>query len=491
MRYELIPTVGTRPSRSVLLSLLLLAFAVPVLIAAVVPLGDYGGHLARYYIQLNLPHSPSLQRWYAFDWALNGNLGADILIELLGPLAGVELAGRLIVAAIPPLFVAGIFAVSKAVHGRVTPLAIAATPLAFAAPFQFGFVNFWLSIALALLAFALWVRLDGSRAWAFAVVAPVVFVCHLYGWAVLAVLVASWQLAEAWRRRSLRPLVPVLTLAVPLPLMLMGQSGAGSPWAADFFNWQAKLVFALQPLRDQWFWLDVPSVALLYALAGLGLWSSDFRRNAGLVVAAGLLAAFYLLLPRILLGSILADMRLVSVVLVVALLATAPVRDSRLLMAGAVAFALVRLAAATASFLINGQALANELRALDHVPRGAALVTLFGNGSAGNGWQMSRAGHLPSYAIVRREAFASDQFIYPGANSLRLVAAPVPQIAKDMEHHAFTADEMQRKLRLVSPGKVDALWIIQDPRGAPPTPAGFRPVWRSGSSAVFVPFSRG
>jgi hypothetical protein len=475
--------------RTALLVLFVLAYALPVLISNPVPLVDYPGHLARYYVQLHLQDSPALQRWYGFEWHLTGNLGVDLLMQGLGPLLGVEAAAKLIVAAIPPLFVAGLFAVAKAVHGRITPTAIAASPLAYAYPFQFGFVNFWLSVALALLAFAFWIHLSQSR-WRlpiFPVIALGLYVCHTYGWGVFWVLVAAWQAVEACRKRDAMALLPALVIATPL-LLLPLQSGHLEPLASDFFNFKAKLIFILQALRDSWFLLDLSSLGFLCALVAAGLGTNDFRRAPGLAIAAGALAILFFLLPRILLGSILADMRMVPIALAVALLAVDPIR-AQWLWPVSILFAVGRLSATAWSFTAQSANLDRELGALEYIPRGAAVVALYGNGSTAGQWRLPRGGHLPSYALIRRDAFASDQFILPGASGLRLKESPVPGLDRDPQHYAFTPAAMARKVAMVPPDTVNALWIIDDPRGAPPTPPGFRAIWRSGRSGLFVPSS--
>ena len=66
---------------------------------------------------------------------------------------------KLIVLAIPPLTVAGFLWVAREVHHRLPPTALFALPFAYGHPFMFGFVNFALSMALAFLAFGLWLRL--------------------------------------------------------------------------------------------------------------------------------------------------------------------------------------------------------------------------------------------------------------------------------------------------------------------------------------------
>ena len=71
------------------------------------PLVDLFGHMGRYRVELDLTHSPWLQRYFDYHWAAIGNLGVDLLVIPLGKLIGLEPAVKLIVLAIPPLTAAG------------------------------------------------------------------------------------------------------------------------------------------------------------------------------------------------------------------------------------------------------------------------------------------------------------------------------------------------------------------------------------------------
>src|SRR5215208_672292 len=142
-------------SRRLAAALIVLA-AVPLLYPPVPPMVDLLGHMGRYRVELDLATSPWLKLYYGYHWAAIGNLGVDALVKLLGPLIGLEPAVKLIVLAIPPLTVAGFLWVAREVHGRIPPTALFAIPLVYGFPFLFGFVNFALSVALAFLAFGLW-----------------------------------------------------------------------------------------------------------------------------------------------------------------------------------------------------------------------------------------------------------------------------------------------------------------------------------------------
>src|SRR3546814_5345227 len=60
---------------------------------------------------------------------------------------------------IPALTVSGLLWIAREVHGRVPATALFALPIAYSYPFHFGFANFALSMALALNAYAFWLRL--------------------------------------------------------------------------------------------------------------------------------------------------------------------------------------------------------------------------------------------------------------------------------------------------------------------------------------------
>src|ERR1044072_6582550 len=91
---------------------------VPLLWPDVPPLLDLPGHMGRYRVQLDLAASPDLQQYFGFHWQVIGNLGVDLLVQLLGPLIGLEPAVELIVCAIPALSVGGMLRGAREAHGQ-------------------------------------------------------------------------------------------------------------------------------------------------------------------------------------------------------------------------------------------------------------------------------------------------------------------------------------------------------------------------------------
>ncbi|HTG64440.1 MAG TPA: hypothetical protein VL917_07245, partial [Sphingomicrobium sp.] len=113
------------------LAFLVAVSTVPLLWPQIPPLGDLPGHMGRFRVQLDLANSPSLQRYFEFHWTLVGNLGTDLLVQLLGPVMGLEPAVKLIVILIPPLTVAGMIWTAKEIHGRVPPTMMFAIPFVY------------------------------------------------------------------------------------------------------------------------------------------------------------------------------------------------------------------------------------------------------------------------------------------------------------------------------------------------------------------------
>jgi hypothetical protein len=474
------------------------AFALPLLWPSVLPLADLPGHMGRYYLSLHLADAPALQRWYGFDWSLIGNLGVDLLILPLGKLMGVELATKVIVMTIPPLTVLGFLGVARRAHGRVPATAFLATPLAFSYPFQFGFVNFALGVALAFLAYALWIR--GPRVWLFVIIAALLWLVHIYGWVVFCVLAFSFEAAKSIEvRQSLGAAIRTLIaqcwpLATPIPLMgwAVLHSASSGPLAEDWFNWTAKLVFLASPLRDHWMGWDLGGLLVMIVVLALALRSPLMAVDKGLAIAALIFLGLFLLMPRAALGSVLADMRLVPIALACALLSLRPViavpqAVQRWLALGAIGFALLRLGATSTSFALYDRDMERELAAIAAIPEGASLIALIGNGSEA-GWSLPRTGHLPSMALIRKQAFANDQFIVPGQQALRLMTSPSKGFGRDPDQYAFDSVNMAKRVSEIEfgAGKADTLWIIDDPRGPPPVPPGMHEVWRDGASAVFL-----
>ena len=488
---------------------MLVLSAVPLLVPDIPPTVDLPGHMARYRVQMEIGNSPALQAFYNFDWALIGNLGVDLLVMPLSWLFGLEFAVKLIVIATIVMTVAGFLWVAREVHGRIPPTAFFAAPLAYGFPFHFGFINFALSMALAFLAFGLWLRLarlgrTKLRAILFVPISILIWVTHTFGWGTLGVMAFSAEFVRQIDRKTRwwkAPFVAALhaaAIAPPMLLMLAWRTGGhASGKTADWFNWERKWDWLRMALRDRWETFDTASLALIGLLLLLGavLYKKlEYSRN--LAASAIFLIIVYLLLPRIVFGSAYADMRLVPYMIAVAVIAirlrsTSGPRFANALAVAALAFFLVRTAGTTWSFLLYDRVYDRNLAALDHVPRDARLVTFVGR-SCRNDWAMSRLEHIPGMAVVRRHAFSNDQWSMVGAQLLtvryregRPYAADPSQMVTLVKCRGEFWRPISKSLREFPRGAFDYVWLVQPPPYDPALTRGMQPIWRSGTSVLY------
>jgi hypothetical protein len=494
-------------------ALLALASTIPLWWPDVPPLVDLPGHLGRYQVQLAIDAQPHLREWYDFRWSLIGNLGIDLLIIPLAPLIGLELAVKLIVVLIPALTVAGLLWIAREVHGRIPATALFALPLAYSYPFQFGFVNFALSMAIALNLVALWLRLARQgrfrlRAALFLPLSCLLWVCHTFGWGALGVLAFSAEMIRQhdrlkeghnghWLESWVRAGLGCLPLALPIALMIFWRSGDHvTGQTADWFNWDAKIQWITMALRDRWQLFDLFSVLLLFGVLVGGILNRGLEYSRHLALSAGFLGAVYVLLPRIVFGSAYADMRLAPFVLAIAVIAIRPrpglsFKGAATFAALGLAFFGARLAGTTTSYWLYDQRYDRALAALDHVPERARVLTLVGR-RCQDDWAYSRLEHIPAMLLVRRMAYSNDQWSMPGAQQLTVRYAAAKgwahdpsQIVTDRKCRGEWWRPIHRSLRDFPREAFDYVWLLQPPPYEKLLVRGMTPIWANGQDVLY------
>lgn len=494
---------------------LIIATAVPLLYPNIPPLIDLPGHMGRYRVELDQLNQVS-NPFYAFQWQMIGNLGIDLLIVPVTKIFGLELGVKLIVMMIPTLTALGLLWIAREVHGRVTPTALFALPFAYGHPFTFGFVNYTLSMALALNGFALWLRLERQkqyrlRAVIFLIFSPLLWFCHIYGWAALCLLAASSEIIHQHDRRKNWLLavyhagINGLSLTPPFALMLLWRSGhvagqtGGWIWQPEFLF--AKYAWLDEALRDRWMTFDKVSLWSMAFLLFVSVRNPWFSFSRNLAASALILLAMYLLIPYVVFGSAYADMRLVPYIFAIALVGIRmrPFSTRRARAALAVvglAFFATRTVATTISYAMVANTANQALGALDHVPERARLVTFVGR-TCSTSWFTGRLEHLPALAIVRRRAFSNDQWEVPGAQLMRSV---YPQTRDRLEAH-YGRDPSQMvtpppcpnpiwkplnwALTYLPREKFDYIWLINPPPFDASLLKGTTLLWQDGPDRLY------
>lgn len=481
--------------------------AIPLIRPAIPPLVDLPGHMGRYRVQQSWGEIAHFAHWYDFKWALIGNLGVDLLVVPLEPVLGLEHAVKLIVMLIPVLTGVGLLWIAREVHGRIPATALFALPLVYSYPFHFGFVNFALSMALALNAFALWLRLARLgrfrlRSVLFLPIGLIIWVCHTYGWGTLGVLAFSAELIRlhdkrhGWIKPWFLAAAQCLVLAPPALLMLAWRSGHVSGQTAGWFEWRWKIAWLTMVFRDRWQLIDLASLGVLYLILFKSIRDPNIQYSRNLGASALFLALVYILLPRTVFGSAYADMRLAPYLFMIALIALRPkpglsIRGASVVAALGLSFFVARMGATTASFWLYAQSYEQELAALDHVPRGARLVTFVGE-DCYNRWPTSRLEHLPGIALERRLAYANDQWSMAGGQLLTTRYGEAGQYAHDPSEIVVGTGCVRAYWRPLVVALTefprdafDYVWLIQPPQFDRRLEKGLTPIWRSGPSVLF------
>lgn len=495
------PWWSARPVLALALVLVAAPFAWPDIPA----LTDNLGHMGRYRIAIDLATSEHLRQFYTFEWMLIPNLGADLLVVPLAWLMGIEAATKLLVLATASLTLLGFLWVAREAHGHIPPTWLFAAPLILGYPFQYGFANFTLAMALAFPALGLWMQLARTghprlRAALFVPIALAIWLAHAVAWGMFGLLAFAAEFARQVARDR-RPAAAAtaaalhcLPLAAPLLPTLIWRGSGGTSYTGDWFNIAWKIVSLAGALRDEWHLLDQLSVLVLLAIIVLCLASRRLAAHRSLAIGAALLFAAFLLLPRVMFSSARTDIRLVPYALAAALLAirVAPAASPRftaLFALAGLAFFTTRIAGHTASQVRHDAIYRTELAALDHLPRGARLASFVG-ANCDEAGALPRLDHLPAMAIVRREAFSNEQWVVSGAQSVRVL----PPFEAYVDPSQFvTAQRCRRDWRPIAEAlealpraHFDHVWLIRPPPHDPALVAGWTPLWRHGTSVLYA-----
>ena len=490
------PKGAPRPwweGRPYVAAMILLAF-VPLLFPHFPPLVDLPGHMARYQVAVDGGTGDFLGQWYRFEWKPIGNLGVDLLVVPLAHLVGVEWATKLVVGAIPPLTVAGMLWVAREVHNRLPPTVAFALPLAFAHPFLYGFVNFALAMALALLAMGLWLRLgrlgkEKLRAALFVPISFVLFFAHTFGWGTLGLLCFSAEAVRqhdkglSWWKAIIVAGLHASVMALPALMIVLWRSEAsGSGLTIGWFRWESKWEYIQRILRDRWQVWDLVSLAIIAAMLLFAIVHRRLTLSRNLLFSGLVLAAGFVCLPRVIFGSAYADMRLAPYVLAIFVLAIrfkgdTDYRLARALAIAGLAFLFARTASVTTSLAIASVQQERQLRALEQVPPGAKVVSQVYDSC--NQWPLRRGDHLPGMIVVRREAFSNDQWKLPGASLLTVHLPEAGWFQNDPSEIVRypgclrEGASMRISLAAIPKDAFDYLWLVN----LPPIPAGWVEGW--------------
>ena len=449
------PTASGRPPVVFLVAALSL-LAVPVLSVRMPPVLDYPNHFARIWLLAGGAEVPPVSRFYAVDWAgASTNIGIDVLAAALGTALPAPVLGPLFLVAasvLPPL---GAAALNRAAFGGWHWWQVGFAALTWSTTLLAGFLNFQISLGLALLAAASdprLARLGPAPAFACrAGVAAAVLLFHPFGLLLYAALLAGLALGPGWQafgsargfaRGGARVFFAASAAAVPLAAVLLlapalpgAQAAAVPPPEWPPFSLWGRLDMLFSGVRTYGRGTDLAPVALVAAPA---LWASvtgRLRAHAGLLLAAAGLVALLLASPEhFRTGSFIGErFSAMAVLTFAAALRPDPPLSRRA--ATALAAALFAVSAARTAFVgwvwrERQVDVAAVERALARLPEGAVLLPMehtpaagdrlaprgrYIRGSFGTYW------HYPVLAVPWCRAFVPTLFAMRGKQPVRVL----------------------------------------------------------------------
>ncbi|WP_246660959.1 MULTISPECIES: hypothetical protein [unclassified Tardiphaga] len=405
---------------------LAVVLAVPFFLVDVPPVLDYPNHLARYFV-LAHPDDPVLSQIYAPAWRVLPNLAFDVLGAELLKVVPVHVGGRMLLALSLYAPVIGVIVFSRVAFGRFLYWPLASGVIAYNGIFHLGFMNFLLSLGLALVAAAGWLALRrrGSvavTALVGAVSVAIIFFSHIFGVVLFALMLAGLELTRLFDlRRSGRldtsqvlqtvglaaaVLVPLVGLYLPSPVsqgLLLGDWGGID-----------KIGALLMPFATYSMAVTAITAVAVLILLVLNRQYFEIAPGIGLVMIALLL--IYAAAPITVGRGSFVDSRLCVMLAFVGFAGAAPrMTSQRAVVAAVVLATLIGARSAYISWVwIDHRHDVAELRsAIASVPSGARVLTARARPSVETAvGRPSRAlasifrldGHLPALLLIERRA---------------------------------------------------------------------------------------
>jgi hypothetical protein len=419
--------------------LAIIGMTIPFWVTSLPPLMDLPGHMARYHVMRELPNSPDLQRYYEYKWMLIGNLGVDLFVYALKAILTVQQATWLACVITVMLTTLAIPLLSKTFHGEIQLSAVAALPLVYAHFFFWGFLNYNLSVALALLAFVLWKKLENQlrlRALVFIPLSCLVWLCHTIGWGIMGLCIAALELERlhsSSNKITIKGLLSValrmLPTALPFILILYWRAESGGETFMYKYDYLTEKAYAvLYYMRGYNYYLDIIYtfllfIILLYSILYYIIKKKNIFFNSTILLAGLYLFFVYIIMPTDIFGSAFSDARLVHVFMLLIVLAIRDLvnRDNQnqtILPIIILLFVIIRTSFISLAWYEDNKIIQNSLTALKYIKNGSRVLT-FTLQECAQDWKINYSyNHLDSMLVVYKNAFTNGQWKILGAQPL-------------------------------------------------------------------------
>ncbi len=158
---------------------------------------DYPNHLTSFYIQANIDNDQWLRENYLIKWVAKPYIIIEWFGGVLARYVDIYLAGRIVLISGILFICAGGLLIRKVINGYVDLWTCAIFTLIYNYVLFFGFVNYYVSSGLALIAMGLWIKLRDINTIAnillFSAISTALYFCHLYALGVYAIFVIGYE----------------------------------------------------------------------------------------------------------------------------------------------------------------------------------------------------------------------------------------------------------------------------------------------------------
>jgi hypothetical protein len=411
--------------------------SIPILLYPWPPLSDYINHLARMHVIATIGSDPDLALFYQIEWQVIPNLMMDLIVPILQRVMNVYLAGQAYTIITFVLILSGTLALNRQLYRHWSVLPLIAFPLLYNKVLLVGTMNYLFGIGLALWALATWVALR-ERALVLRLAVSTLFVlalffCHLfavgvYGLGLLAfelqrLLALRWREPQSLDGAAARRMPPWLDFVVSglpflpvVPLLLMSPT-----WTLRWdFTWELNgklngLLYVIEVYsRSATFFLaTIVAIAAVFAIRHRAL---RFHPFGWMLLAVG--GVTYLVLPRVLFDTYMADQRLpIALAFMVIACAHLDLRDE--FVRRGFATVLVLLLAVRA-FEVQGvwrelsRGTASFRDSVRHIERGSKVLVAYADPDNGDNARDLWLMHAACLAIIERSALVTTAFTVLG-----------------------------------------------------------------------------
>jgi hypothetical protein len=444
------------PGASICLTTCFLIALAPILGAKMPPIMDFPNHLARIWLIAGGAKQAPLDAIYEIDWAKAGaNVGVDVFAAALTQIFSIFLVSKFLVALAflgPPL---GGAILNRTLTGRAHPAQLAFLALVWSTTAIAGFINFQISLGLALAFAAITAKQSDSRAARYgwpALFSTILYFIHPLGSAFYAATTVAVRFGPSFsepRTRLMQLSVDIFAVvcAVATPVFLSQfflKPPSRAPWpfwgdAANIVDPLHILTIWLSPILSYKLSVDLAAAAPVAAILGYMLATRRLRVHAGLTLIAALLFTMAPLAPDAIGDGSWLPQRLpimAALLFLAGLRPGARAEPRRAWLPVALALPIVLRTLWIASVWTGRQ---TEIAALEGALRdispGAGVITLQ---QEALDWRAAPTGrfmigspngvratgrHLGALAVIERRAFVPTLFSVPGQHPLDVAPA--------------------------------------------------------------------